>query len=275
MLSHWSHHDQDVNGVKIHYVRTGTGQSDKPALVLAHGFSDGGLCWLPVARDLEAEYDIYLPDARGHGLSQRVEPGEQVDNAADLAGLIRALGLKNPVVGGHSMGGNTSATLGARFPELAKGLILEDPGWRDRPPQPPKEEQGKEAPRNPWFEWLTTLDGQTMEQVMAKCRADSPTWDEVEIYPWAESKKQLDINVLKINGFWMDWREQVRGIKVPALLLTGDPEKGSIVTAEGAEEAHSLNPLIKVVNIPGVGHNIRRENYLAFMQAVRSFLKSL
>jgi N-formylmaleamate deformylase len=272
MLPHWTENDVLVNGIKIHYTRTG--QGDKPALVLAHGFSDAGLCWLPVARDLEAEYDIILIDARGHGRSARVSPGEAIDHAADLAGLIQALGLKDPVVGGHSMGAGSSASLATQHPGLAKALILEDPGWRDWTPPPPAEE-GKEPPPNPWTEWLRKLPNATLEQVMAKCRADSPTWDEVEIRPWAESKKQFDPNVLQAGGTWMDWRDQVRGITVPTLLLTADPEKGSIVTPETAAEVQSLNPQIQVVHIPGAGHNIRRENYPAFMKAVREFLRKL
>ena len=63
MLAHWIQNDLLVNGVRLHYYRTGHG--DKPPLVLVHGFSDNGLCWTPVARDLEAEYDVIMPDMRG------------------------------------------------------------------------------------------------------------------------------------------------------------------------------------------------------------------
>jgi pimeloyl-ACP methyl ester carboxylesterase len=89
MLAHWTHTDLFVNGVRLHYYRTGHG--DKPPLVLVHGFSDNGLCWTPTARDLEADYDVIMPDMRGHGLSERVQLSDTVDMDADLAGLIRTL----------------------------------------------------------------------------------------------------------------------------------------------------------------------------------------
>ena len=57
-----------ANGIRLHYYRTGDGT--KPAVVLCHGFSDSGLCWTPVARQLEADYDVIMLDARGHGLSE-------------------------------------------------------------------------------------------------------------------------------------------------------------------------------------------------------------
>ncbi|MBP6803028.1 MAG: alpha/beta hydrolase, partial [Chloroflexi bacterium] len=114
MLPHWSDAYSTVDGRTVHYTRTGDG--NKPPLLLLHGFTDNGLCWLRAARDLEAQYDVIMPDARGHGLSARVQPGEPLDNAADVAGLITALGLRKPVVGGHSMGGLTATELGARYP---------------------------------------------------------------------------------------------------------------------------------------------------------------
>lgn len=275
MISHWTHYDVLVNGAKFHYVRTGTANDSKPVLVLVHGFSDNGMCWLPVARDLEDEFNVILPDARGHGLSQRLQPGEQIDHAADLAGLIQVLELKQPVVGGHSMGANTSATMATRFPGVARALILEDPGWRDWTPEPQPGTQDKQPPANPWFDWLSGLQKQTVEQVMEKGRADNPTWPEIEMRPWAESKKQLDLNILQGGIPRMNWRDQARGITVPVLMLTGDVDKGAIVTPEIVEEVKTLIPQIRVVHIPGVGHSIRRENYPAFIDAVKSFLKDL
>lgn len=273
MLPKWSAHDIDVHGVKIHYTRTGGG---KPVLVLLHGFSDNGLCWLPIAQELEGElesdYDLILPDARAHGLSARVQPGEKIDMASDMAGLIQGLGLDRPILGGHSMGASTSAAMAARFPGLVRALILEDPGWRD--PEPKKEDA--DPGPNPFMERLMGMAGQSVEELMAKCRADSPTWPEAELRPWAESKKQFDLNILKSEGLmWMDWREIAKAITCPTLLLTADIEKGAIVSPENAAQAAGLNSLVQVVAIPGAGHNIRRENPRAFMNAVKDFLAGL
>src|SRR5512143_369977 len=104
MLPHWTQNDLPVNGARLNYYRTGHG--DQRPLVLVHGFSDTGLLWARTACDLESEYDVIMPDMRGHGLSARVQPGDTVDMAADLAGLIRALRLERPIIGGHSMGGS-------------------------------------------------------------------------------------------------------------------------------------------------------------------------
>lgn len=271
MLPHWTQNNLMVNGVKLHYTRTGSG--NKPPLVLLHGFSDSGLCWLPVARDLEADFDVILPDARGHGLSARVQPGEGIDMAGDLAGFVQGLGLKKPVIGGHSMGAGVSAQAAARFPSLARALILEDPGW-----WAPKLPEAKEdEPRaNPFHDWLMSLESWSVEQCMEKCRADSPTWAEVELRPWAESKKQFDPHFTQAAHFQgMEWPEIVSAIRCPILLITSEPEKGGIVTMEVAKKAASLNRGLRVAQVNGAGHNIRRENYPNYMWVVKSFLKEV
>ena len=56
-MDHWQSGSIDVGGIRLHYTRTGGGAPGaKPPMVLAHGFSDDGLCWTPVARALAADY---------------------------------------------------------------------------------------------------------------------------------------------------------------------------------------------------------------------------
>lgn len=266
----WLQSDVNLGDMSMHYTRTG---GDKPVLVLAHGFSDNGLCWLPVVQLLSEQYDVVLPDARGHGLSSRVEAGQLINRPRDLAAFITALNLDRPIVGGHSMGGITASVLGAHHPELARALILEDPAWFDlQPSRPPMSSDD-----NPWLKELQGFATQTVEEVMAKCRASSPLWGEVELRPWAESKKQFDLNSFKVQDSTraLDWKEIVGKISMPALLVTGEVEKGGIISPEMAAKAQKLNPLIQVAHIPGVGHNVRRENFAAYMAAVTEFLKNL
>jgi N-formylmaleamate deformylase len=273
MLPHWTQNNLVVNDISLHYTRTGAG--DQPAVVLAHGFSDNGLCWLPVASDLERAYDVILPDARGHGLSARVEPGEKFDPVADLAGVIRGLDLDQPVLGGHSMGASMSAQVEAQYPGLVRALILEDPAWFN--PEPPKETaQAEQLRPNPFAARLMAIKDQTIEQLMAKCRQDSPTWAEIELRPWAESKKQFDTNFFLLPmSPRTDWREVVQAIRCPTLLITANPKKGGIITPEIAQQAADMNSQIRVVRISKAGHNIRRENYPDYMKAVQRFLKKV
>jgi N-formylmaleamate deformylase len=266
----WLQADVTLSDMTMHYIRTG---GDKPALVLAHGFTDNGLCWLPVVQVLARDYDVILPDARGHGLSSRIQAGQSVDRGGDLAEFIQALKLDRPVVGGHSMGGTTASVLGAHFPDLSRALILEDPAWFDlQPARPPMSSDD-----NPWMNELRGYASQTVEDVMAKGRANNSLWPEIEMRPWAESKKQVDLNCFKAVDVSRerDWKEIVRALRVPTLLITGEVSKGAIISVEQAQKATEINPLIQVAHIPGVGHSIRREGFSGFMAAVSEFLQKL
>ncbi len=87
-----------------------------------------GVCWTGLAHVLEKEYDVIMPDARGHGDSSVPDYGYRYDDHAnDVVGLINALRLPPPVLLGHSMGGMTAAVVASRKPNLLRSLILADP----------------------------------------------------------------------------------------------------------------------------------------------------
>jgi pimeloyl-ACP methyl ester carboxylesterase len=276
MLPHWTQNDVLINGVRLHYYRTG--QGDKRPLVLVHGFSDNGLCWLLTARDLESEYDVIMPDMRGHGLSERVQPGEKVDMAADLAGLIQNLKLSSPVICGHSMGAMITYQIGVRFPQLASALVLEDPPWwLHRPVQIPLPGEPAEPPI---AKWAKGLANQTLDELLAQNRRDHPDWPEELLRPMCESKKQLDPTIIdtlvvRMNAQEVDWLTSIQNITHPVLLFAGNPDLGGIVTPEVVAKVRQLNPKVTIVNIPDVGHLIRFDKYAAFMNALRAFLKQV
>lgn len=99
-MANWFTGDIVVNGIKIHYHRTG---GDKPTLVIAHGVTDNGISWSRVARALEQDYDVIMYDRRGHGFSDAPQSGYTFeDHAEDLVNFIVALNLDRPCVMGHS-----------------------------------------------------------------------------------------------------------------------------------------------------------------------------
>ena len=276
MLPHWSQNDVWVNGVRLHYYRTGNGE--KRPLVLVHGFSDNGLCWAPVAAALEADYDVIMPDMRAHGLSERVQPGDGVDMAADLAALIRALGLRRPVICGHSMGALVTYQVGVRFPELASALVLEDPPWWM--PEPETATGAGEPMESSMAKWARGLADHTLEELLEQYRKDHPTWPEALLRPMCESKKQLDATILDIqtpkkHAEEVPWLTTIQNVTQPMLVFAGNPALGGIVTPEVVAKVRELNPKVNIVVIDNAGHLIRFDQYAAFMDALLAFLKKV
>ncbi|MDF1513532.1 MAG: alpha/beta hydrolase [Anaerolineae bacterium] len=271
MVDTWKSNVINVNDMRMHYDRTGNGE--KPSLVLVHGFSDNGMCWAKTARKLEDRYDIVMPDSRGHGLSARVQPGDEIDNAGDLAALIQQLELDQPIIAGHSMGASSVSELAVRFPELPKALILEDPPWRDPAPLPEDNKTGESI--RPALHWVTTLVGKTLEQVIEEYRPQHPSWEEDVLRAWCLGKVQLDQNFLDVQRlFRMSWREIVKGIQCPTLLISADAP-GGIVSDDIAQKAVEINTYVNHVHISGTGHHIRFENFADYFEAFNNFLSQL
>ena len=195
-MADWSDGSVIANGIKIHYYRTG---GDKPQVVINHGAGDDGLCWTRVAMELEKDYDLILPDARGHGKSASGKKDYSTQaRVADLLGLIQALKLDRPVVGGHSMGADTSLHLAAEYPSLTRGIFLEDPpiilpgeivGNAEQSVK--MEDIGKMMAK---FMRLFKLMPGFIGRRMA--RKASPTYPDTEIIPWVNSKKRVSTDFL-------------------------------------------------------------------------------
>lgn len=268
-MSRWSSRGVSVQGVTLRVYRTG---GNKPPVVAAHGFADNGLFWTSVAQALEAQYEVIMYDARGHGLSPMPAEGIPAEaHVEDLANLVRALGLDRPVLMGHSMGAGTVAGVAAKYPDLTRAIILEDPGWRNEATAQP----GAPAVN---FRARALAEAQryrtmSREEVMADCRAKHPLWPEAQVGPWADSRFQLDMRIFDtIGGPRPPWQDMARAIACPALLITADPERGSIVTPEVAAEAATLLRHGQVLRLPGAGHAIRSDQLDAFVAAVSAFL---
>lgn len=275
-MAKWSDGYVKANGLRLHYYRTG---GDKPQVVVNHGAGDDGLCWTHIVKELEREYDVILPDARGHGKSAsgRGDYSTQ-QRVADLAGLIEALKLNRPVVGGHSMGADTSMRLAAEHPRLTRGVFLEDPpivlpgeqlGGGDQTIKP--EELGKMmAKYMRMFKLMPRFIGLNM------ARKGMPTYPEDEIQPWLDSKRRLSFNFLgSMATMPMDLSapfDVIRKIQSPILLIIGDKEKMSIVSRDAAEKAAEANEKLKFVQLEGASHDIRRTRFDGYMPALKEFL---
>lgn len=272
-MSNWFEGEVLANGITIHYHRTGT--TGKPILVLLHGVTDSGRVWVRIAHALENDYDIVMPDARGHGQSDDLASGFSIPILADdVAGVIQGLSLGKPSLWGHSMGAITAATVAANYPELVHVALLEDPPFLSV--QAIEEAASREqaaASRAPSFPDFRTIAPEARLSIAA---AMNPRWHADELPPWAESKAQFDPAIGQHFGSFRShpWREVLMRITCPTLLITGDHTLGAIVTPETAQEAMTLLKQGELIQIANSGHNIHREGYEQTMQAVQAFLSA-
>ncbi len=265
--------DLAINGIKIHYYRTG---GEKPPIILLHGATDNGLCWTTTAEFLAEKYDVIMLDAQGHGKSDRLTPDTTFENfAQQVAALVEGLKLENPVIMGHSMGADTAATTAVMYPDLPKAIILEDPPWA-LPERNP--EKAAEADKNFKLgtQWLVKLRQLKLEDIVKESQKLDPQWPEAERLPWAKAKLQFDDTLFEhvvINTKSYD--ETVPKIKCPTLLIIAEHGAVSKNDAENAARIWKAKAPFQWVQIKGATHNIRRDNLPDYKAAVLNFLKAL
>jgi len=117
-----------AGGVSVH-VREWPGED--PGALLLHGLASSSHIWDLVAPRLSrAGLRVVAFDQRGHGRSGKPSSGYGFDHtAADAAMVIRATGLRRPVVVGHSWGANVALELAVRGPRSVAGAVLLDGGF--------------------------------------------------------------------------------------------------------------------------------------------------
>ena len=256
-----------ANGIRLHYWRTG---GAKPPLVMAHGSSDDGLCWTNLAKEFQDRYDIIMFDARGHGWSDPPTPSDPPDvQVEDLAGLIKALKLEKPILMGHSMGSASVAHFAAKYPDVPRAVVLEDPALV--PAATPPAAAGTapltldERQAN-----LLARNNLTEAALVAQCMKSSPKWGQSECEFWAPSKRRHHPSTIQPTpAARPPMRELFPKIVAPTLILKADAQ-GDL----RAQNEAVARLLVKgrIVHIAGAGHNVRREGREETITVLRAFL---
>lgn len=246
-------------------MRTG---GSKPPLILLHGLTANGACWTAVAHVIGGDYDVIMPDARGHGTSSVPNYGYRYEDFAnDVVGLIEALRLPPPILIGHSMGGMTAAIVASRNPKLLRCVILADPTFLS--PEVQREIRDSDV-ADQHRRYLTM----SLEDVVAEERVRHPDRPLETIELIARARLQTNMgafDILKPPN--PDYMQVVSAIEVPTLLVIGG--SAGVVSPDVAADLHRLNPRLQVEQIPEVGHGLHYDQPERFAVVVKSFLRSI
>ncbi|UGS37321.1 alpha/beta fold hydrolase [Capillimicrobium parvum] len=131
--AHWTEPQWvEVDGLRTAYRRKGRGE---PLLYL-HG---AGLTrsWLPLYEELSTRFDVIVPEHPGFG--DTAMPGwlrGMDDLVLHYDGFLRALGIEDAHLAGHSLGGWIAAYLAIFYPERFRSLSLVTPAGLRVPEAP-------------------------------------------------------------------------------------------------------------------------------------------
>jgi pimeloyl-ACP methyl ester carboxylesterase len=272
----------DVDGARLFFDVDGPGVvveggavRDRPTLVLLHGgpgFDHHSL--KPAFRPLADTAQLVWLDHRGQGRSR----GGAADDPAgwtlarwadDVRGLCDALGINRPVVLGQSFGGYVAQAYLVRHPGHAAGVVLSSTAARFTIDMmlTGAERRGGGAARARAGRLLSgvvcvDVDEAADHAIPAGGADGGPPRRDVLAHFAGEGREM-----------WrMDFREALRGVRTPVLLLAGDrdPVLPWEATAEIAD--HLPAATVEFRRFPHAGHGVFRDDPDGALALVRSFV---
>jgi len=122
----------EVNGTQL-FARVSRGlPGPRPALLLLHGFPQTHVMWHRVAKRLQQDFYLVMPDLRGYGDSSKPAGLPDHSNyskrcmAQDMVALMDALGVGRFGLCGHDRGGRVAHRLALDHPARVQRLCVID-----------------------------------------------------------------------------------------------------------------------------------------------------
>jgi pimeloyl-ACP methyl ester carboxylesterase len=272
-------HNIVLRKMRFHF--TEWGNPDAQPIVLLHGGHQSCHSWDLVSLSLAQKYRVLALDQRGHGDSEWSRDVDYSNHtmSLDAEAFMHAMGLTNPVLVGHSMGGRNSLLLTKRNPARLKALVVVDIGPEISP-------EGRQAiqgfvranqefdnlehfienvrkydpyrsrehiERTVKYNMLERSDG----KYISKCDA---TPRRIGLVPSAGTNDNITL-------------DDAKAFNLPTLVIRG--ENSNILTQDAAERFAAALPQGKLAVVEKCGHNVHGQNTLGFLVALNAFLDGL
>lgn len=273
-----------IDGARIFYQPVGS-ERKYPLIVLHGGPGLDHTEMHPWLDSLADQFYLLYVDQRGQGRSERVDPSTLSLSrfAADVSGLVRALGLPRYALLGHSFGAMVSvvhaveqgdashyvisggtASFGKSMPEIEANLAAFEPvalreavteSWALEPNAKTQEDVARLMRMQMPFHFATT-ESDAYRDYMAKQEGREVFAPEVLAY-------------FSANEYAMEYEDRLGSVHKPTLVLTGEADR--TCTPRAARDIASGIPGSELVILPGAGHMTYVEQPGMYFAAVRDF----
>lgn len=256
----------------LHYLEAGADKKsdDRPSIILLHGSSGSSFDMMAtLGGKLASQFHVLSFDRPGIANSRNRISNHDMSDPRRQAGAIYAaadaLGLKNPIVIGHSWGGAVATAYAMQYgDELTAALALAAPlyPWRG---------QGS------WYERLVTTPvigiifahtvltkygmGKLDQGVQGNFLPEAPFADYVQRTGLAIILRPRpfianSVYSLALSGHLADMRRDYQDLNAPLLLLSGDSDR-TVSAQIHSERLHGENPNTGLVIWREAGHMVQ------------------
>lgn len=265
-----------LRDLKFHY--QDWGDRDAPPVVLLHGLTGHSHNWDHVAPDLARDRRLLALDQRGHGETSWPQRPDYATETfvADTLAFVDALGLREFVLVGLSMGGHNAMAFAAEHPERVMRLVPID--------IPPAFRMGGH--------------GGNGNELQRLAEEGHPTWADIdEAYEFARrTNTTTPEENLRYRLKWAlretadgrltprydhrapaNWRpadlwDRLPAITQPTLLVRGGDTL--VLPADVAQRMEKTFPRARLVTVPGSGHPVPTDKPEELVAALRAFLST-
>jgi len=237
-------------------------------VVIVPGIISPAILWEHVGRWLSASFDCFIVDVRGRGLS---EAGPHLDYGLtacgrDLAGFVRALGLADVTVVGHSMGARIALRAAVEAPEVFESLVLVDP---------PTSGPGRRPYPIPKSRTLSLLHaayrGEALAAIQASTAKAWPKQLQNLRAEWLASCDERAVHVAYDCFHDQDMFLDLGRTTTPVCLIAAG--EGEVVSDADIKDMCHMRPDIHVLRVPAVGHQMQAEDFDVFSRVLGEILR--
>lgn len=189
----FTHHEAQLDGIKIHYVREGRG----PPLMLMHGWPGFWWEWYKCIGTLANDFDVIAPDMRGYGDSEKPDLNDLSKYhlnvvTDDHAKLLQHLGIAQAYMVGHDY----SALIMHKFVRRYRGMTIK--GLTIDPIVPGFEERYLSVSHFPesWYSQFHQLD--MAVEVVSSSRAATQAYFKHFLSHWSYNKNLITNEEMEI-----------------------------------------------------------------------------
>lgn len=271
----------DINGLRVHYKTTGSGE---PYFILLHGFGASLYSWHAVMEPLGRMGTAVAYDRPAFGLTERpliwtgISPYGSEANVNLLLGLMDYFQIRQAILVGNSAGGAVAMNFALAHPDRVQALILVDPAvytgnglpvWVQPLLGTPQinhlgpliarqiKEQGPEIIRKAWHD-PSKITTEVMEGYTKPLRAEN--WD-----------KALWFFTVASQGTGLT--HHLSEFHMPVRIISGDDDR--IVPTTQSRQLAGDMPGATLIVIKDAGHVPQEEQPEIFLMVVSGFLKTL
>jgi pimeloyl-ACP methyl ester carboxylesterase len=243
-------------------------------VMLLHGLAGHATEWAETASWLTDRRQVFAPDLRGHGRSERrPDDVSRAAHGADVTAWIEHFGFETVTLVGQSLGGHTAFLVAACSPDRVEKLVVAEAS-----PGPVRGEQSASeanetiARVEQWLEsWPTPFPSREAATVFF---GRNPNWAQA----WADGLEQRDdgfypsfdadvmVATLKdaTGSYWDEWRR----IECPTLVVVTTDHKNEPTALMLAEQPHA-----SLAEVPEAGHDLHLDNPAGWRAAIEEFIQ--